>query len=169
MTIYKDKQFQLIISGLLVIIFLRFFYLQIYQHKKYENRAGANSIRKISLHAPRGIIFARSGIPLVDNLQIYDDATQLASLRENCFSIVFRQGKTLAKSSRILNHAPRPRGPSGWWAQSRANLFPMISLICGENLGNFSELMPIFMNRQLYGAPCFLARGAEFPKDRNRE
>ena len=72
MTIYKDKQFQIILSSLLVIIFLRFFYLQVYQHKRYEDQAGANSIRKISLHAPRGIIFDRFGIPLVDNLQIYD-------------------------------------------------------------------------------------------------
>ncbi len=72
MTIYKNKQFKVIFSGLLFIIFLRFFYLQIYQHKKYEDRAGANSIRKISLHAPRGIIFDKFGIPLVDNLQIYD-------------------------------------------------------------------------------------------------
>ena len=72
MTIYKDKQFQSIISGLLLIIFLRFFYLQLYQHQKYEDRAGSNSIRKISLHAPRGIIFDSSGIPLVDNREIYD-------------------------------------------------------------------------------------------------
>ena len=72
MIIYKDKQFQIIFSCLFFIIFLRFFYLQIYQHQKYEDRAGANSIRKISLHAPRGIIFDRLGIPLVDNLQIYD-------------------------------------------------------------------------------------------------
>jgi len=72
LTIYKDKQFQSIISGLLLIIFLRFFYLQVYQHQKHEDRAGSNSIRKISLHAPRGIIFDSSGIPLVDNREIYD-------------------------------------------------------------------------------------------------
>ena len=72
MTIYKDKQFQLILLGLLLIIITRFFYLQVYKHQKYEDQAGANSIRKISLHAPRGIIFDRFGIPLVDNLQIYD-------------------------------------------------------------------------------------------------
>ena len=72
MTIYKDKQFQSIICGLLLIIFLRFFYLQVYQLQKYVDRAGSNSIRKISLHAPRGIIFDSSGIPLVDNREIYD-------------------------------------------------------------------------------------------------
>ena len=72
MNVNKDKQFKIFILGLLLIITSRFFYLQIYQHQKYEDRAGANSIRKISLHAPRGIIFDRFGIPLVDNLQIYD-------------------------------------------------------------------------------------------------
>ena len=72
MIIYKDKQFQIIFSCLFFIIFLRFFYLQIYQHQKYEDRAGANSIRKISLHAPRGIIFDRFGNPMADNLQIYN-------------------------------------------------------------------------------------------------
>ena len=51
---------------------MRFFYLQVYQHQKYEDQAGSNSIRKISLHAPRGIIFDCSGIPLVDNREIYD-------------------------------------------------------------------------------------------------
>ena len=72
MTIYKDKQLQIIFSCFLVIIFLRFFYLQVYQHKRYEDQAGANSIRKISLHAPRGIIFDRFGNPMADNLQIYN-------------------------------------------------------------------------------------------------
>ena len=56
----------------MLLIFLRFFYLQVYQYQKYKDRAGANSIRKISLHAPRGIIFDRFNIPIVDNLQIYD-------------------------------------------------------------------------------------------------
>ena len=56
----------------MLIIFCRFVFLQIYNHQKFEERAGANSVRKISLHAPRGIIYDRNGKPLVDNLQIYD-------------------------------------------------------------------------------------------------
>ena len=43
-----------------------------YQYEKYTDRAGANSVRKLLLQAPRGIIFDRFNIPLVDNLQIYD-------------------------------------------------------------------------------------------------
>jgi len=70
----KDKQLIICFSVFLFIILLRFCYLQIYKHQKYEDQAGANSVRKISLHAPRGIIFDRVGLPLADNLQIYDFA-----------------------------------------------------------------------------------------------
>ena len=68
----KYKKIQIVLAGIFAIIFLRFYYLQIYQHSKYEAKAGNNSIRKISLHAPRGIIYDRNGIPIVDNRQIYD-------------------------------------------------------------------------------------------------
>ena len=72
MILNKGRQFKIIFLIFLLAIFFRFVYLQIYKHQQYEERAGANSIRKISLHAPRGIIFDRFGIALVDNLQIYD-------------------------------------------------------------------------------------------------
>tara|TARA_Y100000815_G_scaffold166244_1_gene150856 strand:- start:1492 stop:3198 length:1707 start_codon:yes stop_codon:yes gene_type:complete len=63
---------QLVLAGIFAILFFRFYHLQIYQHSKYETKAGNNSVRKISLHAPRGIIYDRNGIPIVDNRQIYD-------------------------------------------------------------------------------------------------
>jgi len=68
----KFKKVQLVLAGIFAILFFRFYHLQIYQHSKYEIKAGNNSIRKISLHAPRGIIYDRNGIPIVDNRQIYD-------------------------------------------------------------------------------------------------
>ena len=68
----KFKKVQLVLAGIFVILFFRFYHLQIYQHSKYETKAGNNSVRKISLHAPRGIIYDRNGIPIVDNRQIYD-------------------------------------------------------------------------------------------------
>ena len=68
----KFKKVQLVLAGIFAILFFRFYHLQIYQHSKYEAKAGNNSVRKISLHAPRGIIYDRNGIPLVDNRQIYD-------------------------------------------------------------------------------------------------
>ena len=68
----KFKKVQLVLIGIFAILFFRFYHLQIYQHSKYETKAGNNSVRKISLHAPRGIIYDRNGIPIVDNRQIYD-------------------------------------------------------------------------------------------------
>ena len=68
----KFKKVQLVLAGIFTILFFRFYHLQIYQHSKYEEKAGNNSVRKISIHAPRGIIYDRNGIPIVDNRQIYD-------------------------------------------------------------------------------------------------
>ena len=68
----KFKKVQLVLAGIFAILFFRFYHLQIFQHSKYETKAGNNSVRKISLHAPRGIIYDRNGIPIVDNRQIYD-------------------------------------------------------------------------------------------------
>ena len=68
----KYRKVQIIIAGFFIILFFRFFYFQIYEHPKYAVKAGINSVRKISLHAPRGIIYDRHDIPLVDNRQIYD-------------------------------------------------------------------------------------------------
>ena len=68
----KYRKVQIVIIGIFLILYFRFFYFQIYEYQKYETRAGDNSVRKIFLHAPRGIIYDRHGIPLVDNRQIYD-------------------------------------------------------------------------------------------------
>ena len=58
---------------MLLVIFLRFVNLQVFKHQQYKDRAGANSIRKISLHAPRGIIYDRNGIELVSNGVLLND------------------------------------------------------------------------------------------------
>ena len=68
----KYRKIQIIIATFFLILYSRFYYFQIYEHTKYETKAGNNSVRKISLHAPRGIIYDRHRIPLVDNRQIYD-------------------------------------------------------------------------------------------------
>jgi penicillin-binding protein 2 len=63
----------LIVMGLLfLIVIFRFIDLQITQYNKYYAKARGNSIRKIPLAAPRGIIYDRNHIPLVDNRPIYE-------------------------------------------------------------------------------------------------
>ena len=74
MNINKSKQFNFLLFIALFAILVRFYYLQIYQYKKYDYQAGLNSIRKINQHAPRGVIYDRLGLPLVDNRPIYDIA-----------------------------------------------------------------------------------------------
>ena len=54
------------------LIFLRFFELQILDYDKYKILAGNNSLRSIEIKAPRGIIYDRNGIPLVDNIYNYN-------------------------------------------------------------------------------------------------
>lgn len=53
-------------------IFFRFFELQILDYDKYKKLAGNNSLRSIEIKAPRGIIYDRNGIPLVDNIYNYN-------------------------------------------------------------------------------------------------
>ena len=55
-----------------LIILYRYFFLQIVDNEKYKIQAGNNSLRKIVLYPPRGIIYDRNFIPLVDNKPLYE-------------------------------------------------------------------------------------------------
>lgn len=57
---------------LIIVIICNYFNLQILNYKKYTMKAGNNSLRKIILKAPRGIIYDRNNIPIVDNKSIYN-------------------------------------------------------------------------------------------------
>ena len=54
------------------ILFFQYFNLQVVNYQKYKRQSEDNSIRKLTISAPRGIIYDRSGIPLVDNMPIYE-------------------------------------------------------------------------------------------------
>lgn len=58
--------------GLYIILYLQYFNLQVRNYSKYKGQSDSNSIRKIPLPAPRGIIYDRSGIPIVDNMPTYE-------------------------------------------------------------------------------------------------
>lgn len=53
---------------LLGLLFIKLIYLQFFQGSYYRNLANSNRIRTEVIHAPRGIIFDRSGKPLVYNV-----------------------------------------------------------------------------------------------------
>lgn len=64
-----------VISGVVLLLMLslvfRFFYLQIYFHETYKQKAEVNRIRAIPLNAPRGLILDRNGEIIVDNYPTY--------------------------------------------------------------------------------------------------
>lgn len=53
------------------ILIIKFFHLQVAQHKKYKEKANVNSIRIERLSAPRGSILDRNGKIIVDNAPTY--------------------------------------------------------------------------------------------------
>ena len=57
---------------LILVVFFRYFKLQIIDYSKYQEKAGNNSLRRIELEAPRGIIYDLNNKPIVDNKFIYD-------------------------------------------------------------------------------------------------
>ncbi|MCF7803033.1 MAG: penicillin-binding protein 2 [Candidatus Marinimicrobia bacterium] len=63
------------VLGMVIVTFLvlmiRFYDLQIYQHQKFASRAEANRIREVAHPGPRGLIMDRLGNLLVDNRFTY--------------------------------------------------------------------------------------------------
>lgn len=64
----KNRIFISIIFLIFIIILLRLWQLQILNTEKYKKLAEQNRIRIIKIPAPRGIIYDRNGIPLVENI-----------------------------------------------------------------------------------------------------
>ena len=65
----------IVVCGVVVILMLslifRFFYLQVYYHETYKQKAEVNRIRAIPLNASRGLILDRNGEIIVDNYPTY--------------------------------------------------------------------------------------------------
>ncbi len=68
--IYKTRGFLLPVILIIaaVLILARLFFLQVIKGSDYRALSDTNRTRTIAIHAPRGIIFDRDGIPLVFNV-----------------------------------------------------------------------------------------------------
>ncbi|MEN3027227.1 MAG: penicillin-binding protein 2 [Chlorobiota bacterium] len=64
-----------VVRGLLLavagIFVLRLAQLQLFRGQEYRERAEAQAIRKVVVHPPRGIVYDRSGTPLVENVPAF--------------------------------------------------------------------------------------------------
>lgn len=67
----KERLFILVILIIFLIILLRLWQLQIINSEKYKKLSEQNRIRIIKIPAPRGIIYDRNGIPLVENISSF--------------------------------------------------------------------------------------------------
>src|SRR3990172_5592796 len=79
---------------LAMVLFIRLWYLQAIKGEYYREQAENNRIRPVKLRPPRGIIFDRSGRPLVENELVFDislipeDAVDLDATIEQLSAIV---------------------------------------------------------------------------------
>jgi penicillin-binding protein 2 len=65
---FKDKVFLFFIILIFSIIILRLSHLQILHGEHYSKLSEQNRLRIIKIPAPRGIIYDRNGVPLVENI-----------------------------------------------------------------------------------------------------
>jgi len=78
----------------IVILFIRLWYLQVVKGEYYHEQAESNRIRPVMLRPPRGVIYDRSGRPLVENELVFDislipeDAPDLDASIEKLSAIV---------------------------------------------------------------------------------
>ena len=76
----------IIVIAIILIVLLRLFFIQIIRGNYYRSLSDTNRIKTIIIHGPRGIIFDRSGKPLVYNVpgfrQTVDGKTKLISQSE---------------------------------------------------------------------------------------
>lgn len=70
----------LILIAAVVLIVARLFFLQFIKGLDYRNLADSNRTKTIAIHAPRGIIFDRDGIPLVFNVPGFREVPDDTSL-----------------------------------------------------------------------------------------
>ena len=67
----RRQIFIFIYLALSLLILYRYFFLQIVKNEMFKEKAGNNSLRKIILYPPRGTIYDRNYIPIVDNNPLY--------------------------------------------------------------------------------------------------
>jgi penicillin-binding protein 2 len=106
----------IVISGAFIVLIVRLFYLQIIEGEDFRRQSEINSIRLQSVDAPRGLIYDRNGILLVDNRPSFDlsiipkdarpiDQT-LAKLSNYIMLSKEELGKTVAAKRRQASYKP---------------------------------------------------------------
>lgn len=78
-----------------VIVLIRLWYLQVYKGELYHRYSVKNRLREEIVRAPRGMMYSRDGVLLVDNIPRFDAKLSRQFLQ--------KKDKTLARLSKILD------------------------------------------------------------------
>jgi penicillin-binding protein 2 len=60
-----------LVTGLIVLLFIRLCYLQIFEHGHYDTLSSNNHIEMLPIEPNRGLIYDRNGVLLADNIPVY--------------------------------------------------------------------------------------------------
>lgn len=96
-----------IVAGLLVAIATGFWFVQIVQGDYYRELAENNRLRKLSIKAPRGLIYDRKGRLLVENVPSYNlmiDRSRATNLDDSLRFVAATVGKPVAELQALLEH-----------------------------------------------------------------
>ena len=63
-----------VVAGAFILLAVGFWVFQVAQHKKFEEMAENNHMRRLPLPAPRGVLFDRNGKVLVENRNTFNIA-----------------------------------------------------------------------------------------------
>src|SRR5215218_9382838 len=70
--VFRLKLLSRVVTGVLVLIAVGFWFVQLVQGDYYRELAENNRLRKLPIQAPRGLIFDRHGRLLVENVPSYN-------------------------------------------------------------------------------------------------
>ncbi|HNW59318.1 MAG TPA: penicillin-binding protein 2 [bacterium] len=102
---------QIVIACAFMALAVQLFRLQIIQREKYQAQSDKNRTRRLRLEPPRGVIYDRNGLPLVENRPSYTLSALPIEVRGNARSLAFLADlmeEDVAAVKRRLDQADNP-------------------------------------------------------------
>jgi penicillin-binding protein 2 len=102
-----------IVLALILTLFLRLVYLQVFAHRHFETLSQANRIKPIPIQPPRGLILDRNGVVLAQNYPVYtleiipEQVDDMNSLLEELKQVVSLNEADLKNFRKQLRERPR--------------------------------------------------------------
>ena len=102
-----------IVFALILALFLRLVYLQVFAHRHFETLSQANRVKPIPLQPPRGLILDRNGVILAQNYPVYtlevvpEQVDDMNSLLEELKQVVNLNEADLKNFRKQLRERPR--------------------------------------------------------------